>query len=226
MSELATKQMLAGAIALLILLSAGCTTVVRENIISSVNTGIGVSLAENPKTEMYEVKVGYIRSQFYSVPTGKMVEGATNNAANLTPELVSGIKMNSDARHLFLGITVAENFAVGKVAVMSPAAVAMYVADAKSPEAAKRASEAAGNLSYNTPENVKGRASLDDLLKKRLKSDATCGGKTADKFANTEEFADCLADEIAPGKTLGFVRLVGGKDLDTLITKLQAAVQP
>src|SRR2546422_4074592 len=128
-----------------LLILAGCTTVVRENIISSVNTGIGVSLAENPKTEMYEVKVGYIRSQFYSVPTGKMVEGATNNAANLTPELVSGIKMNSDARHLFVGITVAENFAVGKVAVMSPAAVAMYVADAKSPEAAKRASEAAGN---------------------------------------------------------------------------------
>ena len=150
-------------------LSSGCTTVVRENIISSINTGIGVSLAENPKTELYEVKVGYIRNQFYSVPTGKMVKGATNNAADVTPELVSGIRMNSDARHLFLGITVAENFAVGKTAVMSPAAVAMYVSEARSPEAATAASSAASTVAASVktiiepPEDV--IAEMDPLTK-------------------------------------------------------------
>src|SRR3954466_337471 len=93
----------------LLLLGTGCKTVVRENIISSVNTGIGISLAENPKTEMYEAKIGFIRSQFYSVPTGKTVEDDNakkknlSNAANITPELVSGIRMESDFRHLFLG---------------------------------------------------------------------------------------------------------------------------
>src|SRR6266446_1381080 len=89
------------------LLSTGCTTVVRENIISSVNTGVGFTLAENPKTELYEVKLGFIRSQFYSVPTGKTVKGdkqeccsrqELSNHAEHTPELVSGIKMNSDFR--------------------------------------------------------------------------------------------------------------------------------
>lgn len=128
----------------------GCKTVVRENIVSSVNTGIGISLTENPQTELYEVKIGYIRSQFYSVPTGKMVEaddkvnGAEqklSNGAHRTPNVVSGIRFNSDFRHLLLGATISENFAVGDRAVMSPAAVAMYIADAGSKEAAKSAAE-------------------------------------------------------------------------------------
>ena len=140
------------ALAVSLMIVAGCTTVVRENIISSVNTGIGLSLAENPKTELYEVKLGYIRSQFYSVPTGKIVEKGkgkpateqtTENHPAETAEIVSGIKMNSDFRHLFVGASVAENFAVGKVAVMSPAAVAMYIADAKSNTNATAAADAA-----------------------------------------------------------------------------------
>ena len=136
-----------------VLFTTGCKTVVRENIISSINTGIGVTLAENPKTELYEVKVGYIRSQFYSVPTGKNVEdesaGGTHlsNEANITPEIVSGIRMESDARHLLLGVSVSESFAVGKIAVMSPAATAMYIADARNKNNATAAGAAAKQVS-------------------------------------------------------------------------------
>ena len=206
---------------------AGCKTVGRENIISTINTGIGATITENPQTQLYEVKLGFIRTQFYSVPTGKKVEGTNQtNDASQTPEVVSGIRANSGIEHLFLGMDVSESFAVGKIAVMSPAAIAMYVGNAKSPEAAKRAAEAASNLSYNTPENIKARGNLDELLKKKLKTSAQCGGKTADKFSGTEEYADCLANQIAPGKTLGYLRLTGGKHLDTLITQLQAAVEP
>ncbi len=142
---------LALPVAVLALASSGCKTVVRENIISSINTGIGISLAENPKTELYEAKIGYIRSQFYSVPTGKTVERDKNaccgehslsNDAHKTPNIVSGIRFNSDLRHLMLGATIAENFAVGDLAVNSPAAVAMYVGDAKSPVSAEAAARA------------------------------------------------------------------------------------
>jgi hypothetical protein len=227
-----------------ILLVAGCKTIVRENIISSIDTGVGATVAENKQTQLYELKAGYIRSQFYSIPTGKLVEnpnaaddtsitsapggGTSNakvsNAANVTPQVVSGIKEHSGLGDLLLGMDVSENFAVGEVAVMSPAAVAMYVADAKTPQAANAASTAAASLPYNTSENIKARASLDDLLKKKLNNgSAVCGGKT---FTSTEEYADCLANGIAPGKTLGYIRLVGGKDLDTLISQLQKAVEP
>jgi hypothetical protein len=213
----------------------GCKTVVRENIISSVNTGIGVSLAENPKTEMYEVKVGYIRSQFYSVPTGKTVEGATSNAANVTPELVSGIRMNSDARHLLLGVSVIENFAVGKVAVMSPAAVAMYVGQTDNPQKSTAAAAAAASVSgedarsimaaVNDPQNVPLVDKLDALLQKPLKDPKPKKGNGAD-YASTTEYANDLANEIHPGRTLNGMRLRGGDDLKKLIEKLEPKLAP
>src|SRR6185503_20188288 len=111
------------AILYLTAFTTGCKTIARENIISSINTGIGITVAENPKTEMYEVKIGYIRSQFYSVPTGKTVEDecgcSTNgtshhsNRAQDTPEVVSGIRMESGIEQLLVGLKVSESFAVG-----------------------------------------------------------------------------------------------------------------
>lgn len=148
---------------------AGCGTVVRENIISSIETGIGATVAENPKTELYEAKVGYIRSQFYSIPTGKIVKNekakyATNtvnevdirtNRADLTPEVVSGIHVESDARHLFLGMNVSENFAVGKTAVNSRAATAMYIAQATSTTNATAAQKAIKSMGINVVTEAK-----------------------------------------------------------------------
>src|SRR5205814_1676776 len=125
------------------------------------------SVTENKQTQLYEFKVGYIRSQFYSIPTGKLVEnsGGTNdtllvtsadgsatkgkfsNAANITPQVVSGIKMHSGLGDLLLGLDVSENFAVGDVAVMSPAAIAMYISTAQSPTNAQAAAQATSYVS-------------------------------------------------------------------------------
>jgi hypothetical protein len=135
-----------------VMLITGCKTVVRENIISSVSTGIGATLTENPQTQLYEVRIGYIRNQFYSVPTGKVVDNLTNgtsrtNAADLTPQLVSGIRMGGNSQSKFsLGLDVSENFAVGSNAVNSQAAIAMYIANAKDTNSAKAASEAIKGL--------------------------------------------------------------------------------
>ena len=144
-------------LAIPVLLIAGCKTVVRENIISTINTGFGVTVAENPETQLYEIKVGYIRSQFYSIPTGKVVENEDedeseccggdvkdkrSNRADITPEVVSGIRVNGKSGNKLFGGAISENFAVGKEAVNSPAAVAMYVSSAENPVAAQAASEA------------------------------------------------------------------------------------
>jgi hypothetical protein len=151
----------------------GCSKVIiRENIISTVNTGIGVTLAENPQTQLYEVKIGYIRSQFYSIPTGKLIleeepaqaEGGkavsmycqkTVNQADITPQLVSGIKVHTGVEQLFLGVDVSENFAVGEEAVNSKAAVAMYIASAEKPQNAQSAAEAVNSLTYDNDPSVK-----------------------------------------------------------------------
>jgi hypothetical protein len=144
------------ALALTLLVSGCSSVVVRENIISTINTGVGLSLTENPQTQLYEVRAGYIRSQFYSIPTGKRVDctacTATNhtsncthsNEANTTPEIVSGIRMKSGIEHLLVGMEVSESFAVGGTAVMSDAAIAMYIANARNSKQAASAAVAIG----------------------------------------------------------------------------------
>lgn len=254
---------------------AGCSkTVVRENILSSIDTGIGLSLTENKQTQMYELKAGYIRSQFYSIPTGKVVETespatfltmssctkirsntpgktdgketavflsvstcrgiitsprseAVSNRADITPEIVSGIHSNMGLQDIILGMEVSENFAVGKVAVMSPAAVAMYIAQAKTNDTAKAASDAVSKapVPSNTADDVKARSDLDGYLTKQLKDGQSCGGVTFNSTNKIIEFANCLANNIAPGKTLAYVKYMGGKDLETLNTKLKDAIQ-
>ena len=136
------QDVVVATVALLLtpLLFVGCkSTIVRENIISTINSGFGVQLAENAGTQLYEVKVGYIRNQFYSIPTAKNVRDtnspgfSTNNIG--TPQLVSGIGGSVDTGRLSIGMGVAENFAVGDKAILSPAAVAMYLATARSQNA-------------------------------------------------------------------------------------------
>lgn len=146
------------AVALLCVTATGCADIVKQTIVSSVNTGIGASLTQNPQTQLYEVKIGYIRTQFYSVPTGKMFcnkEDAaagckSSNDAGIAPQLVSGIRMHSGAEQLLLGIDVSENFAVGDKAVNSPAAVAMYIANADTDAKASAAAQAANARSTTT----------------------------------------------------------------------------
>ena len=155
------------------LLFTGCETIVRENIISSIDTGVGATVAENKQTQMYEFKAGYIRSQFYSIPTGKLVKNendntalatSTNgalthaqisNAANVTPQVVSGIKEHSGLADLLVGMDVSENFAVGEVAVMSPAAVAMYIASASNTNNAAAAAKAVETPAQKAADNIK-----------------------------------------------------------------------
>ena len=142
------------------LLAAGCSTVVRENIISSIDTGIGATVAENKQTQLYELKAGYIHSQFYSIPTGKLVENEANtnrlnesdhrsNRADITPQLVSGIHAKTSLADVILGIEVSESFAVGSDAVKSTAAIAMYISDAKNTNNAVQAASAVDKATQN-----------------------------------------------------------------------------
>ena len=133
---------------------AGCETYHRESIVSCVDTGLGLALTENPSTELYEARLGYIRSQFYSIPTGKLVRRhfetnvqqqfvITTNRADIVPDLVSGVRVESSYKQLFLGANISETFAVGTNGVNSRAATAMFIANAASEQQAASAAKAA-----------------------------------------------------------------------------------
>jgi hypothetical protein len=100
--------------------------VVRENIIAVVNDGVGLTIAENPQATLYELKLGYIRNQFYSIPTTKRVDDSGGSTEIGTPQVVSGFGADAQAERSRAKAGISGNFVVGDKAVWSPAAFMMY----------------------------------------------------------------------------------------------------
>jgi hypothetical protein len=180
-----------------LLCGSGCKTVVRENIISTVNTGMGVTVAENPQTQLYELKAGFIRSQFYSIPTSKTIADADGKTLDKslistspkeTPDLVSGIRAASGVQSLVFGMDIAENFAVGPEGVKSKAAVAMYLSQAANPEAAKAAAALLAGNDQDEVENlqVELQGKINALPEAQL-AGATGAAVEADLLSSTQQ---------------------------------------
>jgi hypothetical protein len=189
-----------------------------------------------------EIKVGYLRSQFYSIPTKKTVGGLHNDLAqgstsspqtdpSITPELVSGIRAGANARSGIVGMDISENFAVGKIAVNSRAAIAMYIAQAENAQSATAAAASIGNEdvqtvmdAVNKPDKA-GQALYDTLVKKDLK---TPKPKKSDgsEYSSTAEYAEAAAGKIRPGGTAAEIRLLGGANLRQLNEDLEKVVNP
>lgn len=101
-----------------ILFVSSCAT---GYITSSINTGIGLDVSENPQTQVPHVKFGYIRSGLYYIPTGK-VSNPDGLAAD-TPHVVSKIHVSSE---FLKNIEITEKFAVGD-AVSTAAAHQLFL---------------------------------------------------------------------------------------------------
>ncbi len=59
----------------------GCNggKVLRENVLATTQSTIGISLAQNPQTQVHELKAGFVRNEFFLVPTSKRVVYDENN---------------------------------------------------------------------------------------------------------------------------------------------------
>jgi len=104
-----------------ILILAGCGTVERNYLITNTGTIIGVQIAQNPTTQLYEAKLGYARAESALVPT---------NGASVLMELRYGGIFSSSGG-------IYQRLAVGDAAVKQPGAAFMFAKDAT------------GNLSTN-----------------------------------------------------------------------------
>jgi len=126
----------------------GCTTRVnRENVFANTETGLGIFLAENPKTQLYELKVGWVRHELFWVPTSKFVRYADNGTEadnghehdpSDTPEVLAEITINGSTPGPagkddgVVKFELRQRLAVGRCAVQSGAAVALMAdSDAK-----------------------------------------------------------------------------------------------
>lgn len=105
----------------IILTLLGCKAIDRNYVITSTGTIIGVQIAENPTTQLYEAKLGYARAEAALVPT---------NGVSVLMELRYGGIFSK-----YGGIY--QRLAVGDTAVKQPGASLMFAKDA------------AGNISSN-----------------------------------------------------------------------------
>lgn len=80
-------------------LAGGCSErLLRENVLATTQGTVGIMLAQNPQTQVYELKIGGARNEFFLVPTGKrLVSTSSGDAAgNLISKLADRIPTTSD----------------------------------------------------------------------------------------------------------------------------------
>lgn len=145
------------ALVLLPLSGAACSDrLLRESVLASTQSTIGLSLGQNPRTGLYEGTLGYARGELFLVPTGKRVVNASGEAGNsdpaaatamtsaradTTPEVLGEI-MADGALPFEVGgppvrVGVYQRLAVGRLAVSTPAAIALMARDGLATPAAQ-----------------------------------------------------------------------------------------
>lgn len=108
------------------LLLTGCSAINHSYVVSGTGTILGLQIAENPATQLYEAKFGYARAEMALVPT--------NGPAVIMELRYSGIFSRSGG--------IYQRLAVGDAAVKQPGAAFMFAKDAN------------GNLSSNVVEAI------------------------------------------------------------------------
>lgn len=142
----------------------GCSDrLLRENVLASTQSTIGLAIGQSPRTGLYEGSLGYARSELFLVPTGKRIvntrseqaagsdgalERLSTNNADVTPEVLGEILADG----VFTAAPVAgaaqparvgvyQRLAVGKLAVTAPAAVVLMARDPHALDAAAWSSQ-------------------------------------------------------------------------------------
>lgn len=98
---------------LLALAISGCKA--PHSVIATTQTGLGVSVSENPSTQLYEVRFGFFRNEFTYVP------GSTNQ-----PGTVPDVLMELRYENILKGGSLYQRLAVGKNAVTQPGASFLF----------------------------------------------------------------------------------------------------
>lgn len=118
-------------LALAAALLAGCAS--PNSIVTTAQSVLGISVSENPATQLYEARAGIVLSQIAFVPCS-----TNSNGTLMVPDVIQEFRVNN----LFAGGLVYQRLAVGANAVNQPGASVMFAKDAS------------GKLSTNAFESV------------------------------------------------------------------------
>jgi hypothetical protein len=95
-----------------------CGCAAPNSVCTTAQSVLGLTVSENPATQLYEVRFGLVLSQIAFVP------GNTNDPASY-PDVIQEFRINN----IFTGGLVYQRLAVGKNAVQQPGASVMFSKD-------------------------------------------------------------------------------------------------
>lgn len=94
----------------------GCAS--PNSVVTTAQSVLGISVSENPATQLYEARAGLVLSQIAFVPC--------NTNGGFVPDVIQEFRINN----IFTGGLVYQRLAVGKSAVEQPGASLMFSKDA------------------------------------------------------------------------------------------------
>ena len=216
--------------------AGGCSErLLRETVFASTESLVGVSVAQNPRSQGYELRAGFARSELFLVPTDKavMYDGETQGETGVRPgaertaNVLAEISVGGSSRGPGTDGEITQRIAVGDLAVRSGAAVAMLARD----PALAHAVNPALTAKPLTPARAALLAQIEWLRA------STPSPVTVTIDGNTETFADgrALGDRLvrglvsasgAPGATdLRTFRITASEaQLERLVARWQAAI--
>jgi hypothetical protein len=109
------------AVALFVVLLTGCST--ANSVIVNTGTVLGVAVAENPSSGMYEARFGYARTEFAYVPSNRSV---LTNGVVVGAQEVANVLMEVRMENVFKGGLIYQRLAVGDEAVKQPGAALLF----------------------------------------------------------------------------------------------------
>jgi hypothetical protein len=96
-----------------------CGCKAPNSIVTTAQSVLGISVSENPATQLYEARAGIVVSQVAFVPC--------NTNSGYVPDVILEFRVNN----LFTGGLVYQRLAIGSSAVGQPGAALMFARDAK-----------------------------------------------------------------------------------------------
>lgn len=114
-------------IAVMAALVTGCRTP-QHMILAASGTSIGLEIAENPSTQLYHAKLGYVRTELAVVPSnrsnGEIGDTTTGNGAKDTGNVVMELQYGNIFS--LKSSSIYQRLAVGDIAVAQPGAAFMF----------------------------------------------------------------------------------------------------
>lgn len=178
-------------LALLVVLT-GCST--SHSVIVSTGTVLGVAVAENPSTGMYEARFGYARTEFAYVPSNRprnTNEVVIGQGAKDTANVLMEVRMEN----VLKGGLIYQRLAVGDIAVAQPGAALLF---AKAPDGsfdASAVSAAVGGIPSVEPAVVTATVPLAKAYQESTQKEAFDAVARKSGYAN---FSGFLIDPNVP----------------------------